>query len=111
MDRAAPDSETVDGRRRLRLEAMVIGRVQGVGFRWYVRDRAVALGLTGWVSNRADGSVHVVAQGSEAALSEFAAALRRGPASAVVRAVDTSWSTPQDLAPGFLIRGGDHRGD
>jgi acylphosphatase len=110
MDRGAP-GETIEGQSAMRLEAIVIGRVQGVGFRWFVCDRAAALGLIGWVRNRADGSVEVMAQGRRGALAEFEAALRRGPAGAVVRAVHTSWSTPADLPAGFQIRGADHGGD
>jgi acylphosphatase len=51
-------NSTADGR----LHARVIGRVQGVGFRYYVLNAAIELGLTGWVRNRRDGSVEVVAE-------------------------------------------------
>ena len=54
------------GDARSRVSAAVYGRVQGVGFRWFVRDRAEALGLVGWVRNRADGAVEVVAEGRAA---------------------------------------------
>jgi acylphosphatase len=62
-----------------RLHAQVYGRVQGVSFRFYTRDQAVALGITGWVSNRADGSVEVVAEGPRPALERLLAWLRHGP--------------------------------
>jgi acylphosphatase len=57
----------------------VEGAVQGVGFRYFVRHRASALGLGGRVRNLADGSVEVVAQGAPKALADLEAALWRGP--------------------------------
>jgi acylphosphatase len=58
----------------------VEGRVQGVGFRWFVRREAARLGVAGWVRNNPDGSVEAVAHGTAEQLTEFEAALRRGPA-------------------------------
>ncbi len=58
---------------------LVHGRVQGVGFRYFVLRQAEALGLTGFARNRADGSVEVVAEGSEQALANLEAKLRVGP--------------------------------
>lgn len=57
---------------------LVKGRVQGVGFRWFVHREAAALGLSGWVRNTEDGHVEVVAAGDPAALAELAQALHRG---------------------------------
>ena len=62
-----------------RLHVLISGRVQGVGFRWFTRVAARRLQLAGWVVNRADGSVEVAAEGPEDKLSEFRAALSRGP--------------------------------
>jgi acylphosphatase len=62
-----------------RLHAHVYGRVQGVGFRFYTVDAAISLGLTGWVANRYDDSVEVVAEGSRAALQQLLAVLTEGP--------------------------------
>ena len=67
---------------------VVRGLVQGVGFRWFVRETAERLALSGWVRNAADGSVEAEAEGPARSLEEFAAALRQGPASARVDAVD-----------------------
>jgi len=111
MERAGSDPGDGRGGTVERLEATVVGRVQGVGFRWFVRDRAVALRLDGWVRNRLDGSVEVVAQGAHAALVALETDLRRGPAGAFVEAVQVSWSTPAELAPDFRIRGSEHPGD
>jgi acylphosphatase len=61
------------------LHATVIGTVQGVGFRWYVKGRALRFGLTGSAKNRPDGSVEVVAEGPPAALARLLAALPEGP--------------------------------
>lgn len=66
---------------------VVEGAVQGVGFRYFVRHRASALGLGGRVRNLADGSVEVVAQGTPKALAELEAALWRGPSLAHVSRV------------------------
>jgi acylphosphatase len=62
-----------------RLQAIVRGRVQGVSFRFYTRDYATSLDLTGWVINRDDGSVEVVAEGSRPALDRLVEWLRHGP--------------------------------
>lgn len=76
-----------------RLSATVIGRVQGVGFRWWVRGEADRLGVTGWVMNAPDErSVELVAEGSTAALDELEAMLRQGPPGAVVERVAASRS-------------------
>jgi acylphosphatase len=70
------------------LHVLVRGRVQGVGFRWFVRERARETGVKGWVRNRDDGSVEVAAEGESDDLQKFVAALRRGPAGAHVTALD-----------------------
>jgi acylphosphatase len=61
------------------LHFLIQGRVQGVGFRWYVHREASELDLRGWVRNTEDGEVEVVASGAEADLAELRASLRRGP--------------------------------
>lgn len=64
------------------------GRVQGVGFRWFVRETARSLGLSGWVSNRTDGHVELAAGGADDALKKLRAAVETGPPGAVVQSVD-----------------------
>ena len=62
----------------------VIGKVQGVGFRWFVREVARRAGLAGWVRNREDGRVEIVASGPEPAIAELLEAARAGPPGARV---------------------------
>lgn len=70
-----------------RLHATVFGRVQGVSFRFYTRDTATELGLTGWVANRFDGNVEVVAEGPRPALEQLIEFLQQGPPMAHVNQV------------------------
>ena len=95
------------------LEAVVRGRVQGVGFRYFAHREAMALGLTGWVANEADGSVKCVAVGERARLDAFLERLRAGPPAAIVDRVDVAWRpvAAGSVYPAFSIRSGSHRGD
>jgi acylphosphatase len=65
----------------------VVGRVQGVGFRWFVREIARRADVAGWVRNRADGRVEIAASGSEPAIAELIAAAQAGPPGARVERV------------------------
>jgi acylphosphatase len=65
----------------------VSGRVQGVGFRWFVVEKARRLRLAGWVRNRPDGKVEIAASGSEDALAQFESAVSSGPPGAQVQTV------------------------
>jgi acylphosphatase len=69
---------------------LVRGRVQGVGFRWFVEREAHILGIAGWVRNNHDGSVEVLAQGTRDQLSGLHGRLREGPRAARVDAVEVS---------------------
>ena len=82
----------------------VEGMVQGVGFRWFVREEARRLGLSGWVRNRDDGSVELVASGPSDALSAIRDAVRRGPPGAVVSQVrELPGEGPDPLPAPFTI--------
>lgn len=75
----------------MRLHAIVEGRVQGVGFRYFVLEMAQLFGLTGWVRNRWDETVEVAAEGDREVLEKLLAALQRGPRSAYVSGVKVDW--------------------
>jgi acylphosphatase len=77
----------------VRLTAWVRGRVQGVGFRWWTRARALELGLTGWALNLDDGRVEVVAEGPRPACEALLAALRSTATPGRVQLVVEQWST------------------
>jgi acylphosphatase len=94
-DRAAGD---------VRLVAVVHGRVQGVSFRYYTQRRAVELELTGYVRNRWDGTVEVIAEGPRARLEELLAFLRVGPRGALVVEVDARWASPGGEFIRFEVR-------
>ena len=84
---------------------LVHGRVQGVGFRWFVGRKAEALHLRGFARNLHDGSLEVVAAGPESALHELALALARGPSAARVERVDASeFPHEEALSNNFDIR-------
>jgi acylphosphatase len=86
---------------------LVKGRVQGVGFRWYVHREAAALELSGWVRNTEDGHVEVVAAGDPQSLAELARALRKGSRGSRVDAVldhELDAKESENLGP-FRIEG------
>jgi acylphosphatase len=76
---------------------LVSGRVQGVGFRWYARERAEQLGLAGWVRNLPDGRVELLLEGREGAVEAMLVWLERGPPAAHVRSVEVVERTPGGL--------------
>lgn len=84
---------------------IVTGRVQGVGFRWFVEHAAVQLGLAGWVRNRADGSVEVLATGSRERLHTLYTELRKGPRASRVDNVEVEDAAPETGMKSFHIEG------
>ena len=101
----------VSTHRAERLHAVVRGRVQGVGYRWFVVRAATRLGLDGWVMNRADRAVELVAEGPGERLDELVGILRTGPPASSVQAVEVTRSPAAGGLDGFHIRSGDHPGD
>jgi acylphosphatase len=86
-----------------RLHAKVHGAVQGVGFRFYARRQALALGLCGYTRNLPDGTVEVVAEGRLTELESYLQWLQHGPAEAEVQRVDTTWSEAAGAFSDFRI--------
>jgi acylphosphatase len=86
------------------LHAAIRGDVQGVGFRYFIVQRGLALGLRGYARNESDGSVEVLAQGTRPALERLLALLRQGPPGADVRKVETAWRAPTEHLSGFHTR-------
>ena len=82
---------------------VVRGRVQGVGYRYFARDRALELGVTGWVRNRDDGTVETLACGTAAQLDAFSGFLHQGPRFGEVRGVQQQEAALLQ-SDGFSIR-------
>ena len=89
---------------RKRLHARIYGLVQGVFFRANTRERAIELGIVGWVKNREDGSVEVLAEGEEEALKKLLDWLHRGPSGARVERVDYEWGDAKNEFESFVIK-------
>lgn len=87
----------------MRLRVVVRGRVQGVGFRWFVRERAMELDLAGWVMNRIDGAVELEVDGDAAAIARLREILAVGPRGAVVSSVEELDHSADRLTRPFTI--------
>ena len=101
MESMASQNETNDNQE---LHAFINGWVQGVGYRYFVVNNALALGLRGYVRNLSDGSVEVLAQGPRPKLERLLAILQRGPAAAEVNEIRTDWGPPTEHLSGFHVR-------
>jgi acylphosphatase len=88
----------------VRLMAEVYGEVQGVGFRAFVFHRALSMGVKGWVANRFDGTVEVVAEGPRAALEKLLSDVRIGPRASTVERVDFDWREATGEFRSFGVR-------
>ncbi len=86
-----------------RLEATVHGRVQGVGFRYFVRRKAQELGLHGWVRNLRSGAVQLAAEGPEEDLQRLLKSVRTGPPMSWVERVEVHWSEPRGETGPFEV--------
>ena len=80
----------------------IFGRVQGVGFRWNTKRKAMILGINGWVRNLPDGSVEVLADGKHPYIDEFIEFLKKGPELAEVKEVRIE-EVDEEVSPGFEI--------
>ncbi|MDR1362985.1 MAG: acylphosphatase [Spirochaetaceae bacterium] len=84
-------------------DAIVYGRVQGVGFRYYARAEAARFGVSGWIRNNQGGEVEVRAEGSPENLKQFLSWMHKGPPSAKVDSVDVHWREPCGTYKGFVV--------
>ncbi|GAP15076.1 acylphosphatases [Longilinea arvoryzae] len=87
----------------VQLHAVVDGHVQGVGFRFYVKREAEELNLTGWVRNKYDGRVEVLAEGPRSDLEFFLSRLQRGSGPAYVSEVKVDWNPASEVYKRFNI--------
>lgn len=86
------------------LEVRVIGRVQGVGFRYFAQEAALRLGLVGYVMNLREGAVRAYAEGPVEGLEQFLKVLQKGPGGAQVREVRSAWGEATGQFSTFTIR-------
>lgn len=104
MRNVADEADETDETGTVRLTAWVHGMVQGVGFRWWTRSRALELGLVGRATNLSDGRVEVVAEGPRDACERLLAVLRSGESPGRVEHVAELWSQPRGGLTGFVER-------
>jgi acylphosphatase len=88
---------------RVRAHVLISGRVQGVSFRAYARDKARAAGVEGWVRNLADGRVEAVFEGTRGAVQRLVSWCYSGPALAAVEKVELMWEEPTGKEGAFAI--------
>ena len=98
---------TVPTAKHVRAHLWVMGRVQGVGYRFFVQRAAQQLGLTGFVRNLPDRRLEVAVEGPQADVQALVDAVRTGPSGAVINAVNLIWEQPRGEA-GFAIRTNGH---
>lgn len=89
---------------KARVNVEVYGRVQGVGYRYFVQSQARRFGLSGWVRNRRDGGVELEAEGTRVALEQFLQAIHRGPTAARVERIHAIWGPYTGQYDGFEVR-------
>lgn len=88
-----------------RLHARVQGRVQGVGFRYFVQENARSLGLVGWVRNRRDGSVELIAEGELETLNKLIQVLQQGSRSSQVQDLKSEIQEASGDFENFFVKG------
>ena len=89
---------------KFKAKIRVNGKVQGVWFRAFTRDRATELGLTGWVQNETDGTVYLEVEGNKPKLELLMNELRSGPGRSFVEDVEADWTPAEDKWKEFNIR-------
>jgi acylphosphatase len=91
------------GSQLVQIHIRVDGHVQGVGFRYFVYDFAQSRAFTGWVRNRHNGEVEILAEGSRADLEDLLTHIRRGPSRSMVTEVKFDWSSAGNLYDKFSL--------
>jgi acylphosphatase len=87
------------------VHGIISGKVQGIGYRWFVESTAKTLGINGWVRNLSNGDVEIQAEGEKEALQKFLDSLKTGHSGATVKEIKTNWpNTKQNSLTGFRIR-------
>ena len=86
------------------VHAVAHGRVQGVGFRFFVREHASRFGLNGWVRNCADGTVELYVEGDDASVREFLKEVEKGPSFGRVSDLEVDWTEPENEYTSFNIK-------
>ncbi len=89
-----------------RVRLRIVGRVQGVGYRFFIEREAERLALSGWVRNMPDGSVELEAEGERATLEQLVDRARAGPPLSRVTRIDETWDEGARRHAGFQIRAG-----
>ena len=87
----------------LTVKMKITGKVQGVGFRYFVLRQAQKLGINGWVSNKYNGDVEALAQGEKADLEQFIAKVKEGPSFSRVEDISLNWVNEAEKYFGFEI--------
>jgi len=93
----------MENKQNERLHAFVQGSVQGVGFRFFVYQTGLNLQLHGWVRNRINGNVEILAEGSREKLNTLLREIRKGPQMAQIVKVDVEWQKSRNDLPPFTI--------
>jgi acylphosphatase len=96
-----PQMSKIDNKR---LHAIVSGRVQGVGFRYFTQRQAVSHDLTGWVRNRWDGTVEIIAEGPVETVTKLLNVVQRGPHAGTTQNVKHLWQEPTGEFNNFRVR-------
>ena len=85
------------------VRAVIEGRVQGVGFRYFVRQAAMGMELVGWVRNLSDGRVELMAEGTRKDCEYLLKLVKQGPSMSEVSRIETQWGNPSGKEKGFRI--------
>lgn len=86
------------------VKILIYGKVQGVAFRYHIKELASTLGVNGWVRNRVDGSVEAFFQGEIHLVNQLIDWCHKGPDEALVEKIDISQSTTESNVSGFVVR-------